>query len=99
VRRTHPSVTILHLSDNLARKICQSLSRNHIIMRRRFMHASAVLFLPRKERPPIIIYICPVMLELLVRSDHLLPVNLKCRNAIDEINENPLEKKRVQNRG
>jgi len=71
-------------------------------MRRRFMHASAILFLLRKERPPIITHICPVMLELLIRSgsDHLLPVNLKCRNAINEINENStLEKKRVQNRG
>jgi len=91
--RQYPTI---HLSDNLTDKIHQPFSRNPVIMRRRFMHASAVLFLPRKERPPIIIYICPVMLELLVRSDHLLPVNLKYKNAINEINENSTpEKKRV----
>jgi len=97
MRHVYSPVTILHLSDNLARKIRQPLSRNPIIMRRRFMHASAVLFLPWKERPSIITYICSVMLELLVRSDHLLPVNLKCRNAINE--NSTAEKKRVQNRG
>jgi len=77
MRRVHPSVTILHLFDNLARKICQPLSHNP--MRRRFMHASAVLFLLRKERPPIITHICSVMLELLVWSDHQLPVNFNLK--------------------
>lgn len=98
----HPSAAILHLSDNLARIFRQPLSCNPVVMRRRFMHASAVyiLLLP-PERPPIITYV-PVMLELLVRSDHLSLTNPKGGNVINEINGNSVpekERDEYRNRG